>query len=150
IGLLDYVLGIARDPAFAARLHVVPVAVNYDRVLEDRSLLRELEGKEGGARSSRLVQAYEVFRYVGWNLGRIFTRRWKRYGRAAVVVGAPVPLRPWFDQHGDLFAVDRPERLAQVQLLCDELLARVGQLIPVTPVPLVCAALQTFDSDFVL
>src|SRR5205085_3748642 len=30
-----------------------------------------------------------------------------------------------------------------------ELLGRVGQLIPVTPVPLVCAALQTFDSDFI-
>ena len=42
IGLLDYVLGIARDPAFVSRIHVVPVAINYDRVLEDRSLLREL------------------------------------------------------------------------------------------------------------
>jgi glycerol-3-phosphate O-acyltransferase len=36
IGLLDYVLGIARDPAFRSRIHIVPVAVNYDRVLEDR------------------------------------------------------------------------------------------------------------------
>src|SRR5213079_1754163 len=48
IGLLDYVLGIGRDETYAARLHVVPVAVNYDRVLEDRSLLRELEVNQGG------------------------------------------------------------------------------------------------------
>src|SRR4029434_9028406 len=55
IGLLDYVLGIGRDPEYAARLHVVPVAVNYDRVLEDRSLLRDLETRDGGRRTPKLV-----------------------------------------------------------------------------------------------
>ena len=149
VGLLDYVLGIGRDPAYASRLYVVPVAVNYDRVLEDRSLLLELATKEGRLRPSRLVQAGEVSRYVGWNVVRLLSRRWKRYGRAAVVVGAPVPLAPWFERHDDLFTLDRPERLGRVQLLCDELLARVGQLIPVTPVPLVCAAIQSFDSEFI-
>ena len=149
IGLLDYVLGIGRDPEFARRLHVVPVAVNYDRVLEDRSLLRELDRNAGGRRPSRVVQAYEVLRYFGWNLARMLSRRWKRYGRAAVVVGAPVPLASWFAEHADLFALEKPERLGQVQLLCDQLLERVGRLIPVTPVPLVCAAFQSFDSEFV-
>ena len=46
--------------------------------------------------------------------------------------------------------MDRPARLAQVQQLCDEMLARVGQLIPVTPVPLTCAAIQSFQSDFIV
>ena len=149
IGLLDYVLGIGRDPVYAARLHVVPVAVNYDRVLEDRSLLRELEMNDGGRRPSRLVQAWEVAHYVGWNLARLLTRQWKRYGRAAVVVGAPIPLGPWFADQRDLFAVDRSERLARVQSLCDQLLQRVGALIPVTSVPLVCAAIQSFDGEFI-
>jgi glycerol-3-phosphate O-acyltransferase len=149
IGLLDYVLGIGRDPAYAARLHVVPVAVNYDRVLEDRSLLRELDAMSGGERASRATQAYEVGRYVAWNAARMLLRRWNRYGRAAVVVGAPVPLLPWYAAHPDLFDIDKPARLALVQQLCDETLARVGQLIPVTPVPLVCAALQSFDSELV-
>ena len=149
IGLLDYVLGIGRDPVFAARLHVVPVAVNYDRVLEDRSLLRELDAKEGGRRPSRLSQAWEVGHYVTWNLARLLTRQWRRYGRAAVVVGAPVPLGPWFAAQRDLFTVERPERLARVQTLCDELLERVGALIPVTAVPLVCAAIQSFNGEFI-
>jgi glycerol-3-phosphate O-acyltransferase len=149
IGLLDYVLGIGRDPKYAARLHVVPVAVNYDRVLEDRSLLRELEVKEGARRPSRLIQFWEVGRYVGWNLARLFTRQWKRYGRAAVVVGAPVPLDPWFAANRELFSLPKPERLARVQSLCDGLLERVGALIPVTPVPLVCAAIQSFDAEFI-
>ena len=149
VGLLDYVLGIGRDPAYAARLHVVPVAVNYDRVLEDRSLLRELDAQSGGRRSSRVAQAYEVSHYVGWNLARMFSRRWKRYGRAAVVVGAPIPLAAWYAEHADLFTLDRPERLGHVQALCNRLLEHVGQLIPVTPVPLVCAAIQSFDADFI-
>ena len=149
IGLLDYVLGIGRDPHYAARLHVVPVAINYDRVLEDRSLLRELDARSGGRRTSRFTQAYEVLRYLGWNVTRLASRRWKRYGRAAVVVGAPIPLAPWFAEHADLFAMERPERLAEVQRLCDRLLAQVGRLIPVTPVPLVCAAIQSFDTEFI-
>ncbi|HEV7993026.1 MAG TPA: 1-acyl-sn-glycerol-3-phosphate acyltransferase [Gemmatimonadaceae bacterium] len=149
IGLLDYVLGIGRDEAYAGRLHVVPVAVNYDRVLEDRSLLRELAVNEGGRRPSRLVQAWEVSRYVWWNTARLFTRQWKRYGRAAVVVGAPIPLGPWFAEQRDLFTLEKPERLARVQTLCDRLLERVGALIPVTPVPLVCAAIQSFEGDFI-
>ena len=149
IGLLDYVLGIGHDPAFATRLHVVPVAVNYDRVLEDRSLLRELESKEGRSRPPRLVQAWEVAHYVGWNVARLVTRQWRRYGRAAVVVGAPIPLGPWFAAQRDLFTLERTERLARVQSLCDGLLERVGSLIPVTPVPLACAAIQSFDGDFI-
>jgi len=111
IGLLDYVLGIGRDPAFAARLHVVPVAINYDRVLEDRTLLRELESATGGQRASRLAQLREVGDYLVSNIGRMASRRFQRYGRAAVVVGAPIPLAPWFASHPDLFSLDKSERL---------------------------------------
>ena len=143
IGLLDYVLGIARDPAYRDRLHIVPVAVNYDRVLEDRSLLRELAASEGGGRPSRAVQAREVGHYVFWNVARMVTRRWKRYGRAAVVIGRPMPLGPWFALQSDLFDVPRAERLSRVQRLADHVLARIGTLMPVTPVPLSCAALQS-------
>jgi glycerol-3-phosphate O-acyltransferase len=149
IGLLDYVLGIGRDRVYAERLHVVPVAVNYDRVLEDRSLLRELDVAAGGRRASRLTQAWEVGRYLAWNAARLLSRRFRRYGRAAVVVGAPIPLGPWFAREADLFALEKPDRLERVQRLCDELLAEVGRLIPVTAVPLVCAAVQSFDSDFI-
>ena len=149
IGLLDYVLGIARDDRYRSRLFIVPVAVNYDRVLEDRSLLRELASREGRERPSRLAQLGEVARYVWWNLARLATRRWKRYGRAAVTVGAPVPLADWFASNAEVFSLPRPERLARVQSLCDQVMSRIGELIPVTPVPLACAAIQSFDRDFI-
>lgn len=147
IGLLDYVLGIGRDPAFRGRMYVVPVAVNYDRVLEDRSLLRELDAREGGRPPSRLTQLREVTRYLLWNAGRLVTRRWKRYGRAAVMIGAPVPLAPWYAGRPDLYLLPRHERLAHVQALTDGIMDRIGQLVPVTPVPLVCAAVQSLGGD---
>ena len=153
IGLLDYVLGVARDPALRNRLYIVPVALNYDRVLEDRSLLRELDAREGRKRPPRYVQLGEVLRYVWWNMARLVARRWKRYGRAAVVIGDAFPLSPWLDSEdrdtGGLFDLERTDRLARVQLLSDSVLERIAAIVPVTPVSLACAAIQSFDGDFI-
>ena len=149
IGLLDYVLGIARDPAYRFRIHLVPVAVNYDRVLEDRSLLRELACREGRARPSRIAQVTEVARYIVMNAARLVSGRWRRYGRAAVVVGAPMPLVDWFLNNRALFVMPRSERLGQVQLLADHAVTRIGAIVPVTPVPLACAAIQSVGGDFI-
>jgi glycerol-3-phosphate O-acyltransferase len=149
IGLFDYVLGIAREPDYRSRLYVIPVAVNYDRVLEDRSLLLELAVSEGKRRPSRLSQLADVGQFVTWNVGRLLSRRWRRYGRAAVVVGKPVPLAPWFEGQSDLFDLPRADRLAKVQSLSDEIMGRIGGLIPVTPVALACAAIQSLEADFI-
>jgi glycerol-3-phosphate O-acyltransferase len=149
IGLLDYVLGIGRDPAYRSRVHVVPVAVNYDRVLEDRSLLRELRAVDGGRPPARLAQLREVGRYLAWNAGRLLARRWKRYGRAAVMIGAPEPLERWYASQPELYELPRHERLARVQALTDRIMDRIGQLVPVTPVPLVCAAVQSLGADVI-
>jgi glycerol-3-phosphate O-acyltransferase len=153
IGMLDYMLGTAREPGFAERLHIVPVGINYDRVLEDRSLLRELRASEGGPVPSRLAQLREVAGFALTSFGRLGTGRWQRYGRAAVVVGAPIPVAPWLAglaaDGRPLFERPRAERLAEVQRFCDALMARIGALVPVTAVPLVCAALQTFDREVI-
>lgn len=153
IGLLDYIIGVARDPEYRDRIYLVPVALNYDRVLEDRSLLRELAVTRGQRTPPWTAQLSEVSRYVWWNAGRLVARRWKRYGRAAVTIGEPVALKPWFDEQletgEDLFDLPRHERLACVQTLCDEMMSRIGAIIPVTPVTLACAAIQSLDSDFI-
>ena len=153
IGLLDYALSVARDPAIRARLYVVPVGINYDRVLEDRTLLRELETRAPATATERLQQGASVGRFLAWNLGRFLTGRWRRYGRAAVTIGAPIPVRDWLDQleaqGTDLFSLPREARLPEVQAFCDAVLSRIGAIVPVTPVPLACAALQSFDADFV-
>lgn len=153
IGMLDYMIGTAREPGFAERMYVVPVGLNYDRVLEDRSLLRELRTSEGTPAPSRIAQLREVFNFAVGSFGRMGTGRWKRSGRAAVIVGEPIPLAPWLaavEENGaPLFQRERHERLAEVQRFCDDLMRRIGDVIPVTAVPLVCAALQTFDRELV-
>lgn len=153
IGMLDYMLGTAREPGFAERMYVVPVGLNYDRVLEDRSLLRELRVAEGERAPSRWAQFRELLNFAAGSFGRLGSGRWKRYGRAAVVVGEPIPVAPWLASLAadgtPLFARERSERLAEVQRFCDALMQRIGAVIPVTAVPLVCAALQTFDREIV-
>jgi glycerol-3-phosphate O-acyltransferase len=153
IGLLDYALSVARDPALRERLYIVPVGINYDRVLEDRTLLRELETRAPAPAGARVRQALGVLRFLVLNVGRLLTRRWKRYGQAAVSIGAPVPVRDWLarvDAEGaSLFDLPREERLPKVQAFCDAMLARIGAIVPVTSVPLACAALQSFDAEYV-
>lgn len=153
IGLLDAIIGVAADRDLRSRMYVVPVGINYDRVLEDRTLLRELASPDGKPRTSRLTQAGEVLRYAFWNTGRLLTRRWKRYGRAAVTIGAPVSVDAWLEESEatgvDVLSLPRAERLPRVQAFCDEMLQRIGAVIPVTPVPLACAALQSFEADYV-
>ena len=153
IGLLDYALGVARDPDCRARMYVVPVGINYDRVLEDRTLLRELETRAERPVPSRMKQVREVGSFLFWNVGRLLTGRWKRYGRAAVTIGVPVSINHWMTDleanDVNVFNLTRTARLPIVQSLCDNMLERIGAIIPVTSVPLACAAIQSFDSDFI-
>ena len=152
IGLLDSILGVAADPEKRARMYIVPVGINYDRVLEDRTLLPELESADGKPRTSRIAQGREVLHFLFWNTGRVLAGRWKRYGRAAVTIGEPVSVDAWLEENEatgvNVLSLPRAERLPRVQAFCDEMLAKIGEIVPVTPVPLACAALQTFD-DYV-
>jgi glycerol-3-phosphate O-acyltransferase len=90
---------------------------------------------------------------VSWNVVRLITQRWKRYGRAALVIGEPWPVSSWFadlEAKGvQLFALERHERLGYVQAFADRVMKRIGSLMPVTSVALTCAALETFTSEYV-
>jgi glycerol-3-phosphate O-acyltransferase len=147
-GLLDYIAGTVRDPAFDRDIWFIPVAINYDRVLEDRTLIRELLDPE--LRLGRGRQLVNVAEYVVFNTLRFLGGRIRRYGRAAVNFGTPVSLRAWLAaEPADVLALPRAERLPHVQRLADDLQARVGAIVPVTPVCLAAAALLSFERDAV-
>jgi len=93
LGLLDYICRTMNDPTFTRDIWLVPVAINYDRVLEDRSLIRELVDE--GRRPGRLSQLVTVSSYLVRNVGRLLTGRLKRYGRVAVNFGTPRSVRAW-------------------------------------------------------
>jgi len=143
LGLLDYICRTLTDPAFDRDIWFVPVALNYDRVLEDRSLIRELI--HHGDRPSRLVQLGTVVSYLVSNTGRLLTGRLKRYGRVAVNFGTPLSLRAWLKTApSDVLSLPREARLPELERLAREMLVRIGAIIPVTPVPLAAAALLSF------
>jgi glycerol-3-phosphate O-acyltransferase len=131
------------DPAFTRDIWLVPVAINYDRVLEDRSLIRELV--EAGRRPGRLSQLMTVSRYVVWNVGRMLTGRLKRYGRVAVNFGTPRSVRDWLaTAPAGVLEWPKERRLHELDRLAREMMDRIGAIVPVTPLPLAAAALLSF------
>ncbi len=147
LGLLDYIARTLRDPAFDRDIWLVPVALNYDRVLEDRSLIQEL--LEDGARPPRWRQLAGVSRFLVLNLVRLLTGNLRRYGRVAVNFGTPVSLRRWVADHPDILDLPREERLPRLEGLAREVMERIAGIMPLTPVPLVAAALLSFGRDLV-
>lgn len=144
LGLLDYICRTILDSGFDRDIWFVPVALNYDRVLEDRSLIHELINEED--RPGRLSQLTTVFSYLASNTGRLLTGRLKRYGRVAVNFGTPLSLRAWLrSAPTDVLGLPKERRLAELDRLAREMMTRIGAIIPVTPVPLAAAALLSFE-----
>ncbi len=148
LGLVDYLCRTVLDPAFDRDIWFVPVAINYDRVLEDRSLIREL--LDPADRPGRLTQLSTVGSYMLGNTWRLLTGRLQRYGRVAVNFGTPLSLRAWLrDAPPDVLTWPRERRLPVLAELVEQLVARIGAIIPVTPVPLAAAALLSFGQSVI-
>jgi glycerol-3-phosphate O-acyltransferase len=160
LGLLDYVVK-AFDPRGERDVVFVPVAVNYDRVLEDRTLLLDVpaadanasaaagahgapgEGAAAKRRPGKLGAVANLGRFVFGQLWLVITGRWHRFGYACVSFGTPLSLADWCKARGvDPRPLPREERFAQVEALAGELMGRIGAVIPVVPVALVATVLR--------
>ncbi len=147
LGLLDYSARVVLEPGFKRDIWLVPVAINYDRVLEDRTLTRELIDEQ--ERSGRWHQLSTVLQYLLSNFVRLVTGNLKRYGKAAVNFGTPVSIRAWSVQNPGVLESSRGDRLPRLQGLADEIMGRIAKIMPVTPVPLVAAALLSFGETLI-
>ena len=135
IGLLDYILRDF-DPDKERDLVFIPVGVNYDRVLEDRSqLLRTEPYVEKKSRFKSIKTGIFFIIHHLWLMSR---GRWHRFGYAVVNFGAPFSMREYIRTHKiDFRSMDKNTRIKKVQLLARELMDEVGKVIPVVPVSLV-------------
>jgi glycerol-3-phosphate O-acyltransferase len=129
LGVLDYMLrgfriGGDRDLVF------VPLGINYDRVLEDRSLLKE---KSSTGRAKGL---WITFRFIVHNLSLMLRSEWHRFGYACVNFGTPISMR---SRGIDYQALSGEARRAAVASLGRELMEAVGRIVPVVPVPLIAS-----------
>ncbi|SHI98871.1 glycerol-3-phosphate acyltransferase [Shimia gijangensis] len=130
LGLLKYITDgfnpDVRDVVF------VPVALNYDRVLEDRILLEALGRGGKGFRAKISVIA-------GFFLKHIWLRirgRYHKFGYAAVSFGHPLSLA----EFNKSTHIDMTEDLAR------ELKHRIEDVVPVLPVPMVASIIEDAET----
>ncbi len=133
LGVIDYMLrGFRingdRDLVF------VPLGLNYDRVLEDRSLLQDK------ASPGRLKSLWITLRFVAHNASLMLRSEWHRFGYACVNFGTPISMREYGRVRGiDFQALSGEERRAAMARLGRELMDAVGRIVPVLPVPLMAS-----------
>lgn len=143
IGILDYMLRTF-DPEGERDLIFVPVGLNYDRTLEDRTLLLDVqEPSQPGKRGARGLGALTTTSgFVGRNLWQMARRRWHRFGYACVNFGSPFSTRDYLARKGfDPRKLPREERIPRIEELARELMAEIGKVVPALPVSLVATAL---------
>jgi glycerol-3-phosphate O-acyltransferase len=143
-GLLQYLIQLRRE--FPDREIVfLPVGLNYDRVLEDRYLVRERDGRP--PRPTVFVRGWNLLAIVFWlppligaNLLKVATRSHRKFGYAAISFGRPLRLTDW-PGGSALHALDAAAQPAALRELAEEILyRRVGEAVPATPVSILCTA----------
>jgi glycerol-3-phosphate O-acyltransferase len=139
LGFLDYMLrdyqpGIDRD------IYFVPVGINYDRVIEDRSLLRALEQNAARRSTWFILKTSLGFFFKTLLLDR--KTRWQRFGYASVNFGKPVSADD-FCRHlsAEFRTLDTEERFVCMQQLAQDLMQQIAQVIPILPVSLLAEIL---------
>ena len=135
LGLIKYMVS-EFDPAGERDLVFVPVGINYDRVLEDRSLMRTLD--PDAVRRSRGFVIRTVLAWLARTVRLMLGGRWYRLGYACLNFGRPVSMRAYVRDHGvELGSGDAAAREAALQALGVRLLDSVARSVPVTPVAVV-------------
>ena len=144
LGMLDYIVTSKGDPQFVAPLTLIPTAINYDRVLEDRNLTDELLGRED--RATRVQKLGTTFQFLFKNSLRSLFRRFKRYGYAVVTFGEPISVDDFVRDHPSVLRHDFIERKADLQRLADRIMNEISDALPVTPVPLAARVFAEHDA----
>ncbi len=146
LGLVDYMLR-RFDPKTDRDVVFIPVGINYDRTIEDRSLLRALDP------TSERRSLWFVFRTTGNFIMRsimlMILSRWRRYGYACVNFGTPLSVKTYCRRHGIVFSeLEKDERFLQIEKLCRRLMADIAEVVPVLPMSLVSTVfLGSMDQD---
>ena len=139
LGFLDYML---RDyhPHTDRDIIFIPVGINYDRVIEDRSLIRKLDSQ--AQKRSRWFVVKTTFGFIFKNLMLSRKNRWRRFGYASVNFGEPVSAKAYCESHDvDFSALPSESRFDQVGKLSETIMANVSSVIPIMPVALMCETL---------
>ncbi|UCH20759.1 MAG: 1-acyl-sn-glycerol-3-phosphate acyltransferase [Deltaproteobacteria bacterium] len=135
MGLIDYMLR-NYEPEADRDIIFIPTGINYDRTLEDRSLLRQLD--PNAEKRSRWFVIKTTVRFIWRSLVFRMLSRWQHFGYACVNFGSYVSMREYCKTHGINFSrLNRKSRFIEVEKLCRQLMDSIEKVIPVLPISLV-------------
>ncbi|MEN8761231.1 MAG: 1-acyl-sn-glycerol-3-phosphate acyltransferase [Thiogranum sp.] len=146
LGFLDYML---RDyhPERDREIVFIPVGINYDRVIEDRSLLRKLDRNAEKRSTGFVIKTALGFLFKQLRLSR--RDRWRRFGYASVNFGKPLSAQDWCQGRGVDFArLEQEPRFVEVGRLANALMERIADVVPVLPVPLLASVVLEHRNDW--
>ena len=139
--LRDYHVDIDRDVVF------VPVGINYDRVIEDMSLVRKLDPGAGNKSLWFVIKTTSRFFIKTLFMNR--DKRWLRFGYASVNFGSPVSMRLYSKQnHIDLSKMDQATRFDHVQTLSERLMKEIADVVPILPVAMMSEIVLEHKSEW--
>jgi glycerol-3-phosphate O-acyltransferase len=143
LGVVDYMLrGFWLDGE--RDLVFVPLGLNYDRVLEDRTLLLSID--PNARKPGRFWATWNTLGFITNNLRLMLNSEWRRFGYACVNFGAPVSMREYCAARGlDFQKLSGDERRRAISELGGHLMAVVGRIVPVVPVPLIATVILRND-----
>ena len=139
LGFLDYMLR-SYDPDNDRDIVFIPVGVNYDRTLEDRSLLRELDPAAEKRSNWFIIKTTAGF--IWKSLLLMVLSRWQRFGYAYVNFGQHVSVREYCRETGVNFGkLERADRFLNVEKLAAQLMGAIEQVVPALPISLVATVM---------
>jgi glycerol-3-phosphate O-acyltransferase len=139
LGFLDYMLR-SYDPENDRDIVFIPVGVNYDRTLEDRSLIRELD--PSAEKRSKWFVLKTTCGFIWKSLILMVLSRWQRFGYAYVNFGSHVSAREYCRENGVNFGkLERGVRFLEVEKLANKLMDAIKHVVPVLPVSLVATVM---------
>jgi glycerol-3-phosphate O-acyltransferase len=146
LGLIDYMLR-RFDPATDRDVVFIPVGINYDRTLEDRSLLRALDPTS--EKRSWWFVCRTTFKFIRRSLVLMVLSRWRRYGYACVNFGTPLSAKTYCKDQGLNFSrLQRADRFPEIEKLCHRLISAISEVVPVLPVSLMSMVfLEAMDTE---
>ena len=143
LGMLGYITKTF-DPAGPYDIMFIPVATNFDRVAEERTLVANPDTDFRGRGGRFLMSGTAKFVLkLAW---RKMQGRSAGFGVACANFGEPLSLRAWSDERGvDLSRLEREPFFSAIEELGAELTDRITDVVPVLAVPLVSLILTEAD-----
>ncbi|MDI6741190.1 MAG: 1-acyl-sn-glycerol-3-phosphate acyltransferase [Smithella sp.] len=131
-GLLSMVLQAYQDK-YCEDFAVIPVYIGYDRVIEEKSYLKELSGESKTPENTK-----EIIK-----TGKILT---KRFGRVYVNIGEPMIMKDYLEaQEKPMEEMSLEERQSLYRKIGYEIVLEINKVSVVTPFSLVACVILSHD-----